>query len=194
MIPASSGTQEMVDLEPQQHAGLINAFDGLIDDLNVLVTDTAVGIFGSVISLVRASQEALRVVCDEPSLITCAYVFIKNLLTDHGVSHFPVVADVTRSPVEGQNLFRLLESVTSRILDVGLIYACEIPFNEFLRKSVKRQRVSVGAFTGRKSYIAYRKLSKDLPSGRLKSFVERLVSKPAGTWLGGEDCNLRRDD
>ena len=60
MIPASSGTQEMVNLEPQQHAGLINAFDGLIDDLNVLVTDTAVGIFGSVISLVRASQEAQR--------------------------------------------------------------------------------------------------------------------------------------
>ena len=148
MIPASSGTQEMVDLEPQQHAGLINAFDGLIDDLNVLVTDTAVGIFGSVISLVRASQEALRAVCDEPSLITCAYAFIKNLLTNHGVSHFPVVADVTRSPVEGQNLFRLLENVNSRFLDVTLIYACEIPFNEFLRKSVKRQRVSVGAFSG----------------------------------------------
>ena len=194
MIPASSGTQEMVNLEPQQHAGLINAFDGLIDDLNVLVTDTAVGIFGSVISLVRASQEAQRVVCDESSLITYAYAFMKNLQTDHGVSHFPVVADVTRSPVEGQIFFRLLESVTNRFLDVTRIYAYEMPFNEFLRKSVKRQRVSVGAFTGKKSYIACRKLSKDLPSGRLKFFVERLVSKPVGTWPGGEACNLRRDD
>jgi len=194
VIPASSGTQEMANLEPQQHAGLINAFNGLVDDLDVLVIDTAVGISDSVISLVRTSQEILLVVGDEPSSITDAYVLIKILQADHGASHFRVVVNMMGSSIEGENLFRKLESVTDRFLDVTLRYAGEIPFDENARKSVKRQRVIVEAFPESKSSTAYRKLAKDVPRGHLEFFAERLVSNPVGAWPGGEDCNLKRDD
>ena len=188
VIPASSGTQEMANLGPQEHAGLINAFNGLVDELDVLVIDTAAGISDSVISFVRASQEILLVVCDEPSSITDAYALIKILHKDHGASRFRVVANMTRSPNEGENLFKKLVSVTDRFLDVTMQYAGEIPFDDSVRKSVKRQRASVEAFPGSKSSIAYRKLAKDVahwpvldvPRGHLEFFVERLVSNPVG--------------
>lgn len=199
MIPASSGTQEMAILGPQEHAVLTNAFNGLVDDLDVLVIDTAAGIPDSVISFVRASQEIVLLVCDEPSSITDAYALIKILHTGHGASHFRVVANMTRSPIEGENLFRKLVSVIDGFLDVTLQYAGEIQFDEIVRKSVKRQRASVEAFPGSKSSIACKKLAKNLarwpmPRGHLEFFVERLVSNPVGAWPGGEDCNLRRDD
>lgn len=194
MIPASSGTQELANLGPQEHAVLINAFNGLVDDLDFLVIDPAAGISDSVIGFVRASQVVLLVVCDEPSSITDAYVLIKILHADHGASHFLVVASMTRSPIEEENLFRKLESVTDRFLDVAPRYAGEIPFDKNSRESVIRQRVSVEAFPESKSSTAYRKLAKDVPRGHLEFFVERLVSNPAGACPGGEDCNFKRDD
>lgn len=72
IVPAASGTQSMVHLTPAQHAGLIQAFSDIGDNLDVLVIDTAAGIGESVVSFVRAAQEVLLVVCDEPTSITDA--------------------------------------------------------------------------------------------------------------------------
>ncbi len=72
IVPASSGVQQMAALGPQEHAALINAFSSLSQQLDVLVVDTAAGISDTVVSFVRASQEVIVVVCDEPSSITDA--------------------------------------------------------------------------------------------------------------------------
>ncbi len=84
IVPAASGTQSMVHLSPAQHAGLIQAFSDIGDNLDVLVIDTAAGIGESVVSFVRAAQEVLLVVCDEPTSITDAYALIKLLNRDCG--------------------------------------------------------------------------------------------------------------
>src|SRR5690606_11494517 len=70
IVPASSGVQHMAALSPSEHAGLINAFNELSDQVDVLVIDTAAGISDTVVSFVRAANEVLIVVCDEPSSIT----------------------------------------------------------------------------------------------------------------------------
>jgi flagellar biosynthesis protein FlhG len=188
VIPASSGTQELANLGPQEHAGLINAFAGLVDELDVLVIDTAAGISDSVISFVRAAQEILLVVCDEPSSITDAYALIKILNRDYGIDRFRVVANMTRSETEGQHMFNKLLNVADRFLDVNLQYAGEIPFDDSVRKAVKKQKATIEAFPGSKSSIAFKKLAEnvvdwpipDQPRGHLEFFVERLVSSPAG--------------
>ncbi len=79
IIPASSGIQRMTMLSSREHAGLIHAFSDIGDKIDVLVIDTAAGISDSVVSFVRAAQEILVVVCDEPSSITDAYALIKLL-------------------------------------------------------------------------------------------------------------------
>ena len=183
VIPASSGTQALASMGPQEHAGLISAFHALDDQMDVLVIDTAAGISDTVISFVRASQEILLVVCDEPSSITDVYALIKILNREHQVTRFRVVANMTRSPKEGRNLFNKLVHVTDRFLDVTLRYAGDIPFDDSVRKAVQKQKAALQAFPGSKSSIAYKKLAKtvsewpimDQPRGHLEFFVERLV-------------------
>lgn len=183
VIPASSGTQELASLGVHEHAGLINAFNGLGDTMDVLVIDTAAGISDSVISFVRAAQEVMLVVCDEPSSITDAYALIKILNRDYQMSKFRVVANMTRSETEGRNLFKKLVHVTDRFLDINLQYAGEIPFDDCVRKAVKKQKAAIKEFPSSKSSIAYKKLAKsvcewpilDQPRGHLEFFVERLV-------------------
>lgn len=88
IVPATSGTQSMVELSPVQHAELIRAFSEMKTQVDVLLVDTAAGISDMVLSFTRAAQDIMVVVCDEPTSITDAYALIKILSKDHGVFRF----------------------------------------------------------------------------------------------------------
>lgn len=183
IIPASSGTQRMTTLGAMEHAGLIHAFSEISETIDVLIIDTAAGISDSVISFVRAAQEILVVVCDEPSSITDAYALIKILNRDYDVDRFRVIANMTRSAQEGRNLYNKLTQVADRFLDVTLQYEGSIPFDESVRKAVQRQKSVVELSPGSKAAQAYKALSEKVdvwplpssPRGHLEFFVERLV-------------------
>lgn len=184
VIPASSGTTSMVKLTEQEHAGLIAAFSELADSVDLLVIDTAAGISDSVVNFVRAAQEVVVVVCDEPSSITDAYALIKVLRTQYSVDGFRVLANQTRSDAEGRALFQRLVAVTDRFLEVNLRYAGAIPYDEAVRKAVKKQEAVTDAFPESKVSKAFHRLNCDLetwpkpegPSGYLQFFVEQLVA------------------
>lgn len=186
IIPASSGTQRMAQLGAMEHAGLIHAFSELSEQLDVLIIDTAAGIADSVVSFVRAANEVLVVVCDEPSSITDAYALIKLLNRDYGVTRFRVLASMTRSTQEGQGLFNKLLQVSERFLDATLQYVGCIPFDESLRKAIQRQRAAVEMSPRSKAALAFQNLAEKVdkwplpstPRGHLEFFVERLV-RPA---------------
>lgn len=187
VIPASSGTQTMVNLSEQQHAGLIAAFSELAESIDLLVIDTAAGISDSVVNFVRAAQEVVVVVCDEPSSITDAYALIKVMRSQYDVCNFRVLANQTHSKAEGESLFKRLVAVTDRFLEVNLRYAGGIPYDEAVRKAVKKQVAVTELFPESKAAKAYSQFTANLldwptpigPSGYLEFFVEQLVQSPA---------------
>jgi flagellar biosynthesis protein FlhG len=188
IVPATSGSQSMVDLSPSEHAGLIRAFSELRSDYDVLIIDTAAGISDMVLSFSRAAQDVLVVVCDEPTSITDAYAVIKLLNREHQVYKFKVAANMVRSLREGHDLFAKLSKVTDRFLDVSLDLASIIPFDENLRKAVRRQKAIVEAFPKSPASIAYRTLAARIAtwpvpsqaSGNLTFFVEQLFGGSPG--------------
>lgn len=190
IVPAASGAANMVSLNHQQHAGLIQAFSEIGDNIDVLIVDTAAGIGDSVVSFVRAAQEVLVVVCDEPTSITDAYALIKLLNRDYGMTRFRVLANMVGTPQEGRMVFAKLAKVTDRFLDVALQYVGAIPFDEAVRKSVQKQRAVFEAFPRSKASLAIRAIAQKVdawplpanPRGHLEFFVERLV-QPTGSGL-----------
>jgi flagellar biosynthesis protein FlhG len=183
VIPATSGTQSMVDLTPSEHAGLIRAFSDMQTKFDVLIVDTAAGISDMVLSFCRASQDVLLVVCDEPTSITDCYALMKLLSRDHGIFKFKVVANMVRTPKEGQQLFAKLSKVSDRFLDVALELVAVIPFDENIRKSVRKQQAIVEAFPESPASVAFKSLANKLiswpiphqPSGHLEFFIEQLL-------------------
>jgi flagellar biosynthesis protein FlhG len=183
IVPASSGVQRMASLGPAEHAGLINAFNDLGDQVDILVIDTAAGISETVISFLRAANEIVVVVCDEPSSITDAYALIKLLNKEYQVQRFRVVANMTRTQQEGAHMFNKLNSVCERFLDVSLQFLGSVPFDENVRKSVQKQKALLEFAPGSKAAVAIRNLAKTVdqwplpgaPTGRLEFFVERLL-------------------
>merc|ERR1711871_1742933 len=165
IAPATSGTQSMAELSPTQHAGLIRAFSELRSQIDVLMV----------------------VVCDEPTSLTDAYALIKILNREHGVFRFKVVANMVRDVREGQELFSKLSKVTGRFLDVALELVATVPFDENIRKAVRKQTAIVDAYPGSPAAVAITQLaSKALtwpipaqPGGHLEFFIEQLVAEKA---------------
>jgi flagellar biosynthesis protein FlhG len=183
IIPATSGTQSMVDLTPAEHAGLIRAFSDMKTKFDILIVDTAAGISDMVLSFCRASQDVLLVVCDEPTSITDCYALMKLLSRDHGLFKFKVLANMVRSPNEGKNLFAKLAKVTDRFLDVTLELVAVIPYDDNIRKSVRKQQAIVEAYPNSPASIGLKALAKNIvswpvpqqASGHLEFFIEQLL-------------------
>lgn len=183
IIPASSGVQGMTELNTLEHAGLIRAFSELSHSIDVLVIDTAAGISDSVITFARAAQEVIVVVCDEPTSITDAYAMIKVLNKDYGICRFRVISNMVQGIQEGRELFNKIMAVTDKYLDVQLDFLGIVPYDEYLKKSVQKQRAVIDAYPRSKSALAFKSLSlkadkwpvQGNAGGHVEFFVERLI-------------------
>ncbi len=190
VVPASSGIGQMANLGALEHGGIIRAFSDLSQRIDVLLIDTAAGISDSVLTFSQAAHHVLVVVCDEPASITDAYALIKVLSRDHGVGRFRVLANQTRTPGEGRDLYQKLARVCDRFLDVTLDYAGYVPYDDFMRRAAQQQAAVVDAFPGCIASQGFKNLAAkadtwlvpDGARGHLEFFVERLVM--AGTGVG----------
>ncbi len=184
IVPAASGLQSMVKLGAQEHAGLISAFSEIAHNMDVLLIDTAAGISDEVVNFLCAAQEIVVVVCNEPTSITDAYALIKLLNQDYGISRVRVVANMVRNDEDGEALFAKLVNVTDRFLDIALLYAGAIPFDDQLKRAVQKQKCVMELYPTAKASLAFKKLALEvdswpiptIPSGHLEFFVERLVA------------------
>jgi flagellar biosynthesis protein FlhG len=183
VVPGASGLAELADLGTAGQAGLINAFSELTEDLDLLVVDTAAGISGSVLRFCAAASDVLVVVCDEPTSITDAYALIKVLSTEHGVTRFRIVTNMTHQGGDGRQLFEKLLRVTERFLQVTLDHAGSLPYDDRVWRAVQLQAPFVTAFPGSLAAAALKRLATradnwEVPRvarGHIEFFVERLL-------------------
>lgn len=184
VIPAASGTEYMTQLSPAEHAGIIDAFNELTDDVDYMIIDTAAGISDTVLSFARSSQELIVVVCDEPTSLTDAYALIKVMSKRYEWSHFHVLANMIRSPREGRELFHKLYRVAEQFLDVRLDYLGAIPFDERVHEAVKKQKPVLIAYPDSNAAKVLFQLAdtvddwpfKQALGGNTSFFLERLVA------------------
>ena len=192
IVPASSGNFAMTDLPAASQAAIIQAFGDLAIQPEILVVDTASGISQGVARFVQAAQEAIIVVCNEPSSITDAYALIKVFSRNYVISHFQIVTNQTRDANEGRELFSKLVRVTDMYLDVVLRQLGNVPHDDYLKRAVQEQRAVVDAYPKSCAGQAFRQIAQKLlltrnsrsASGNIQFFFERL--------LGAEQTPTRR--
>jgi len=184
VIPAASGTEFMTQLTKAEHAGIIDAFNELTDDLDYMIIDTAAGISDTVLSFTRSSQELIVVVCDEPTSLTDAYALIKVMSKRYEWTRFHILANMVRNIKDGRELFNKLFKVAEQFLDVQLDYLGAIPFDEHVHKAVKKQKPVVLAYPDSLATASIRELAagvsnwpyNPLLGGNTSFFLERLVA------------------
>ncbi|MGB1580574.1 MAG: MinD/ParA family protein [Nevskiales bacterium] len=192
IVPSASGRQYMSELNAGQHAGIIQSFSTLKTPPDILLVDTAAGIAGNVTTFAQAAQEILIVACSEPASITDAYALIKVLSRDCGVKRVQVLANQVRSPAEGREIFDNLARVAARFLDVNLVYFGAVPYDDWLRRAIRRQQPVIDVYPKCEASQVFRNMAQEVlqwqppqsTRGNLEFFVEQLANPALQTCAG----------
>ncbi|MCP4687819.1 MAG: MinD/ParA family protein, partial [Desulfobacterales bacterium] len=122
ILPASSGIQELTKLSVQQKIKILTDLDFIIDDIDILLIDTAAGISSNVMDFNLTAQEIMVVVTPEPTAITDAYALMKVLSMKYAQNHCLMLVNQATSAKEADDIFRQLNLVAERFLDISIDY------------------------------------------------------------------------
>ncbi len=182
ILPASSGIQELTSLDEFQRLKILGEFDSFDGKVDILLIDTAAGISENVAFFCVAAQEIIIITAPEPTAVTDAYALIKVLSTRYQERKFNVLINSVNGYDEAMEIFKRLSVTTERFLNVSIDYLGYIPFDESVKKAVKRQRAFIDIYP---NSAASRKITELAPKilnmegkikGSLQFFIGNLLT------------------
>lgn len=185
ILPASSGIQEMAELDGAQKLFLLNELDNYSEALDVVLIDTGAGISSNVLYFNIAAQERIVVANHEPTAITDAYALIKVLATNYAEKKFKLLINSSSQPKGAEAVYRNLVKVADRFLggEISIDYLGFIPQDEAIPKAVLKQQAVVELFPRSLASRGFARLAQKLVegepeevlNGNIKFFWRRLV-------------------
>ncbi|TET51693.1 MAG: flagellar synthesis regulator FleN [Desulfobacteraceae bacterium] len=196
VMPASSGVQELVHLTEGQKINLLNEFDTLNNNFDILLIDTGAGISSNVIYFNLAAQERIVIVTPEPTSITDAYALMKVMFREHGTKSFLLLVNMVEDEKEARSVYQNLSKVVARFMGgISIDYAGFIPWDSCLQESVTRREPVVCCYPESSSSKSFKELAHYLVKqtdrrpidGNIKFFWNRLMAGMPGQGNEGRD-------
>jgi flagellar biosynthesis protein FlhG len=141
ILPAASGIQELTELSAEERYIFFSQLSQLIKDFDIVLIDTAAGISANVLFFNINADEIMVVVTPEPTSITDAYALMKVLSVKYGTDQFKLVVNAAASEREADDVFRQLNLVAERFLNIRIEYYGQVGLDEKLKKGVRQQKV-----------------------------------------------------
>ncbi len=189
VMPASSGVQELANLTEGQKINLLNEFDTLNNNFDILLIDTGAGISSNVIYFNLAAQERIVIVTPEPTSITDAYALMKVMFRQHGTKSFLLLVNMVEDEKEARSVYQNLSKVVARFMGgISIDYAGFIPWDSYLQESVSRRNPVVCCYPESSSSTSFKQLAHYLVKqtdrrpidGNIKFFWKRLMAGEEG--------------
>lgn len=140
IIPASSGVQSLTQLTEGQKIHLLNEFDTMEKDYDILLIDTGSGVSSNVTYFNIAAEERLIVVTPEPTSITDAYALMKIMCREYGIKNFHLLMNMVTDEYQAKSVYDKLTTVMEKFIrEISIEYAGFIPRDNLLQKSVSNR-------------------------------------------------------
>lgn len=188
-ISGGSGIASLSNLNRDDLTLIIQNLAALDAIADVVIIDTGAGISDAVLEFLVASGEIVLVTTPEPTSITDSYSLIKALNRHPRFSKenstIKVVANRVNTESEGESLFKKLNAVVMRYLNIPIQYLGSIPQDNLLANAVMQQTPVSLANPNAKSSKAFESITAKLmnleSSGTIKkrgmaAFFSHLVA------------------
>lgn len=139
IICGGSGVEELANISPFQLQRLLDDFETLQNNSDMIVIDTGAGIHNSTISFCQAADHVVVVTTPEPASMTDAYAMIKVLASRDYPGQISLVVNMAASVVEGKRIYRQISQVAARFLNIQIYEAGIICKTEKLVASVRKR-------------------------------------------------------
>jgi flagellar biosynthesis protein FlhG len=139
ILPASSGVEELANLDEYRTEVLIRSLAELERDVDLILIDCPSGIGRNAVSLAQVADPILVVTTPEPTAFSDAYAMIK-VLSRRSIRCVPaLVVNEAASEEEATAIARRVGSVAKRFLNLDIEYWGAVLADESVPKSVLRQ-------------------------------------------------------
>jgi flagellar biosynthesis protein FlhG len=162
LAPASSGVEEMANLDDYRLEVLIRSLDELRGRCDAFLVDAGSGIGRQILRLAQAAQDILVVTTPEPTAISNAYITLKLLLGRPLLRTPKFVLNRVQSPSEGRRVERRIKRVSRHFLQVEPEILGIIPEDPNVLKAVHSQEPVVEMFPRSPASLALRELADHL--------------------------------
>jgi flagellar biosynthesis protein FlhG len=184
ILPASSGIQGMTDLSKGQKFTLLEEMDGLDEDFDFMLIDTAAGITDNVMYFNMVAKEIIVVVSPEPTSLTDAYALIKILYQNYKARCFMLLVNMAKDSNEAIEVYTRLSNATNHFLGLPIEYLGYIPHDQNVSKAVRKQRLLTEIFSNSKASKSMSKIieklclkqPEDYENGTIKFFGRSIIN------------------
>jgi flagellar biosynthesis protein FlhG len=194
IMPASSGVQELAELNESQKRFLLNELDPLAETIDILLIDTSAGISSNVLYFNMAAEESIIITTPEPTSITDAYALIKVLSKKCQKKYFTLLVNSAHSEQEALEVFKKISKAACHFLgSLSIDYLGFIPFDEKLPCAVTHQRPVLEIYPLALSSRSFMKTAQALlekpwrkePTGNVQFFWKQLFKGQLLAWKNG---------
>lgn len=140
LIPGGSGVAELSSLTLDQHARLMAELRAIETDSDFMIIDTAAGIAGNVIGILKAVAEAIIVTTPDPTALVDAYATIKLMHQAAPDTRIRIVVNDVVDLSDADHIFKQLRMTTARFLNRDIEFLGTIPHDSELIDAVREQR------------------------------------------------------
>lgn len=140
IVPASSGLEKIVELDPQRKDKLISVFEEIEREFDYILIDTSAGISSTVLSFVQSAQEAVVVVSPEPTSLTDSYALIKVLKARGFGGNIYILVNMVLSYEDSVKIFNRFNAATKKYLSLETKYLGHVMMDQNLIASVIQQK------------------------------------------------------
>ena len=176
-ISGGSGIASLSNLSREYLTYIIQNLAELDAIADVIIIDTGAGISDAVLEFLVASGEILLVTTPEPTSITDSYSLLKALNRHPRFSRentmIKVVANRVNKAEDGAGLYRKLNSVVSRYLNLQIEYLGSVPQDQALADAAMQQTPVSLANPNAKSAKAYEEITARLMNLEISGNIKK---------------------
>lgn len=181
ILPGTSG-EDLINISSTEVKRLIEASSHMESNYDIIIIDIGAGIHYSVTNFIMACDEAIIVLTPEPTAIMDAYSLIKFLSNQKYKNKIGLIINQTSSSKEGDNVANRMQKVIKEYLKLDINIMGYIPYDEYVRQSVKEQTPFMIGYPRSKAVealkdVAARMLDRvqNTESRGMKGFIYRVV-------------------
>lgn len=140
VFPASSGFMELANLTEDDFEKIFSIFINLDGFYDYIIFDTGAGISETVTKFASVADSVIVVTQPEPTAITDAYAFIKVIKKTYEINNISLVFNRVDSLTGAETVFRSLQGVVHKFLNVDVNLLGYIRDDKTVRASVRAQK------------------------------------------------------
>ncbi len=137
ILPGASGLEKLANLSDWQFTRLVNSFNELDRQSDIVILDTGAGISSNVTNFLMAADEIVLVTTPDPHAVLDAYALIKTIAGHKDRLKIKLIVNRVEKPSEETRVKLNLLNTCQAHLDQPLEYLGAIPESKFVGQSMR---------------------------------------------------------